>query len=43
MIDLKRTGSGKKLIDQIAMNANKNNKKAQSNQPKTTQTPKKTK
>jgi hypothetical protein len=40
-IDLKRTGSGKKLIDQIAMNATKNNKKAQSKQTK--QVSKKTK
>jgi hypothetical protein len=41
MIDLKRTGSGKKLIDQIAMNANKNNKTAQPKQKK--QVSKKTK
>ena len=34
MIDLKRTGTGKKLIDQIVMDANKNNKKTPPNQTK---------
>jgi hypothetical protein len=43
MIDLNRTGSGKKLIDKIAMSANNNNKKAQPSQPKSNQAPKKTK